>query len=113
MADDMDNWQLITRLISDSEEMRMSTRDQIERMGMAAVPILVRVIEADWISDAALSFARGMLAGIRPQSGAGTPDALIEAALGSESNDVCESVSRALVNFGAAATAPRQRRHPT
>ena len=61
MVDDMDKWQLITRLISDSEEMRMSTRDQIERMGMAAVPILVRVIEADWISDAALSFARGML----------------------------------------------------
>lgn len=106
MANEMSMWQLTTWLVGDSEELRHSTSEQIERMGQAAVPLLARVIELDWISTEAFSFARGMLAKVKPRFEGEKPDVLIEAALECESNDVCEAVSQALVNFGTAATAP-------
>ncbi len=106
MADEMSMWQVTTRLVGDSEEMRRSTSEQIERMGQAAVPLLARVIELDWISQDALSFARSMLTKVKPRFAGETPDTLIQAALECETVEVCEAVSQALVNFGAAASPP-------
>ncbi len=104
MTDQENIWDLIGGLGSESEDVRQRAREEILKRGVEAVPALSEAIDSELIPEEAMAFARGTLASIQPRFPGESPDALIEAALAfSEASD---PASRALVNFGSAATAP-------
>ena len=106
IRDDVSTKELAIRLGDESEDVRLKAREEILRRGQEAAPKLVRAIEAELVPEEAHSFACGTLAEIKPQFAGETPDALMQALEESVNWDSCAAVSRALVNFGPAATAP-------
>jgi HEAT repeat protein len=105
MADHANVWALITLLGDKNEDLRLNAREQMVRLGLDAVPTLVQAIDAQLFPEEELPWACDVLAEIKPRYAGEKPDALIEA-IESESADVCHAASRALVNYGTAATAP-------
>ena len=106
MQDEVSTTELAIRLGDGSEDVRLKACKEILKRGQETAPMLVRAIESELVPWEAHSFAHRTIAEIKPQIAGESPDALMLALEESETWDSCAAVSQALLNFGAASTAP-------
>ena len=106
MQDEVSTTELAIRLGDGSEDVRLKACKEILKRGQETAPMLVRAIESELVPWEAHSFAHRTIAEIQPQIAGESPDALMLALEESETWDSCAAVSQALLNFGAASTAP-------